>query len=104
MSRKTEVEKVPFINGWAVVAAGSWSMHALPFPLDTGDTGFALCGTVQAAGQGWTEPETRIVEQALYCNSCLFKYSTMIGDKDPRLTSLDYERYRLTIASLNDEA
>lgn len=100
-ARSKKQKQPPFISGFAVVAAGSVTMHALVYPTDVGDHDLALCNTIGAWGEkGWIEPNEYERSLALYCNPCLQRLKNMIADNDPRITRADRDTYDLAVLNI----
>jgi hypothetical protein len=83
----------PFINGWAVPLPGSHLLHALPYPLDLGGSGEAICGKRDVGPKGWIEFDKEANGYWYRCSTCVNKFRNMYIDDDGRLNAEDRRNY-----------
>lgn len=84
----------PFISGWAISSHAHRILHALPFPLDLGEFGQALCGAGAIGSKGWQEIPDEAPFYSFRCSPCVNKFRIMYDEDDERLTPQDRQAFR----------
>lgn len=84
----------PFIGGWGVVSHAHRILHLLPYPMDLGTYGVALCGSSPIGSLGWQEIPDEAPFYRFRCSPCVNKFRIMYDEDDERLTPQDRQAYR----------
>lgn len=103
--RKKEEVQHDFVNGWGIPIHLGRILHVLPYPLDLGSQGEALCGRTAVHDTGWEEiPEDEPPLYQYRCTTCVNLYRVMYDENNPLLTDNDRQKYEALVDEYNSRA